>query len=77
MNAQEDDIFKKVRVGNQNQNRGALEDLEENNCQHDQEVVDWKCKVCGADVSKIDIIYDDQGGQVNKFTEILYENHFL
>ena len=30
MNTQEDDLFKKVRVGQQNQNRSALEEHEHN-----------------------------------------------
>ena len=76
MNTHEDDLFKKVRVGQQNQNRGIGEDPEIN-CQHEEEVVDWKCKTCNNDVSKFDIIFDDTGGQVNRYTELLYENHFL
>ena len=76
MNTQEDDLFKKVRVGQQNQNRSNLED-NTNNCYHDQEIEDWKCKKCSNDISKFDIFFDDNGGQVTRFTEILFENHFL
>ena len=44
---------------------------------HEDEIENWKCKNCDADISKFDITFDDTGGQVQRFTEILYENHFL
>ena len=76
LNTQEDDLFKKVRVGQQNQNKSQLEQ-NTNSCYHDEPIEDWKCKKCETNISKFDIFFDDQDGQVTKFTELMYENHFL
>lgn len=77
LNTQEDDLFKKVRVGLQNQNKSQAVEEITINCYHDELIEEWKCKQCQNDISKFDIFFDDIGGQVTRFTEILYENQFL
>ena len=58
-------------------NMGAESVEDAPGCPHDGEVKNWKCMICGGHMPKFNIIFDEDGGSVQNFTKVLYENHFL
>ena len=46
-------------------------------CKHEDQIDNWKCTACQANISKFNICFDDNQGKVNTFTQIVYENSFL
>ena len=51
-------------------------DADDANCHHEN-VCDWYCKDCQAQMPQFDCIFDDFQGRVSQHLKVCYENHFL
>lgn len=67
-------MFRKIHRGNTQKRMDAEK---ENYCQHEGELTNWKCSLCEANISKFEMVFDDNHGRVSTFAKIIYENSFL
>ena len=75
LNCKDDNMLKKTRKPTNPHYSANLN--KEPVCMHDEDIQDWKCQTCNANISKFDIFFDDNEGKVQTFTQIEYENTFL
>lgn len=75
LNEREPEFWAKYRNRHKNVQQQQQNDFKEA-CLH-EEIINWKCKECHTNISKFELIYDDNEGKVQTQTKIVYENSFL